>query len=67
MGPPMSFTIDGKQYITVTGAPGSGNPFGGGGGGRGAANAPHEPAKLFVFALDGKESLDPPAASAPAN
>ena len=78
MGPPTSFTIDGKQYIAVTGAPGGGNPFGGaaggggGGGGRGAgkgapkggdakggdqAAAPRPPAKLWVFALDGKMPL----------
>ncbi len=67
MGPPISFVIDGKQYIAVSGAPGSANPFGGGGGGRGAANAPRQPAKLFVFALDGTESLDPPAAPPAAN
>ena len=65
MGPPISFVIDGHQYIAVSGAPGGGNPFGGGG--RGDANAPRKPAKLFVFALDGKESLDPPAAPAAAN
>ncbi len=61
MGPPSSFMLDGKQYITVTGAPGGGGGFGGGGGGgRGAGNAPaapHPPAKLWVFALDGKMPL----------
>ena len=71
MGPPISFMLDGKQYISVTGAPGGGNPFGGGsgggggaaGGGRGGAKgggAPEttrQPAKLFVFALDGKMPL----------
>ena len=62
MGPPISFTIDGKQYISVTGAPGNANPFGGGGGRGEAANTPHQPAKLFVFALDGKLPL--PAARA---
>ena len=46
MGPPVSFMIDGKQYIAVTGAPGAG-----------AANAPRQPAKLWVFALDGKLPL----------
>jgi len=48
MGPPISFTVDGKQYIAVTGGPG-------GGGGRGAAPggapAPARPANLFVLAL----------------
>lgn len=73
MGPPISFVIDGKQYISVTGAPGGGGgPFGGGGGGRGGADAtnnakggpaanapaaPRPPAKLWVFALDGKMPL----------
>ena len=69
MGPPVSFMLDGKQYITVTGAPGGGGGFGpggfagagaGAGGGRGAGNAPaapRPPAKLWVFALDGKMPL----------
>jgi PQQ-dependent dehydrogenase (methanol/ethanol family) len=52
MGPPISFMIDGKQYISVTGAPG-----GAAGGGRGAADGPRPPAKLWVFALDGKLPL----------
>src|SRR4029434_465698 len=33
MGPPISFSIDGKQYIAVTGGPGGGGGRGGGGGG----------------------------------
>ena len=53
MGPPISFVIDGKQYISVTGAPGAG----GGGRGAPAANAPRPPAKLWVFSLDGKMPL----------
>lgn len=66
MGPPISFVMDGKQYISVTGAPGGGNPFGGGAGaGRGGpggaakgGGAPaRQPAKLWVFSLDGKEPL----------
>ena len=69
MSPPMSFTIDGKQYISVAGAPGGAAGFGGGGGGRGGAQGgaaapttapaagPREPARLFVFTLDGKEPL----------
>ena len=60
MGPPISFMLDGKQYITVTGAPGGGGGFGGGGG-RGAGNAPaaapRPPAELWVFVLDGKMPL----------
>jgi quinohemoprotein ethanol dehydrogenase len=52
MGPPISFMLDGKQYISVTGAPG-----GAAGAGRGAPNAPRPPAKLWVFSLDGKLPL----------
>ncbi len=48
MGPPISFMIDGKQFISVAGAPG---------GGRGSNAAPRPPAKLFVFTLDGKQPL----------
>ncbi len=52
MGPPISFTMDGTQYIAVTAGPGGG----GGGAGRGAATPPR-PAHLFVLALDGKAPL----------
>ncbi|HET9215378.1 MAG TPA: hypothetical protein VFR18_00265, partial [Terriglobia bacterium] len=56
MGPPISFAIDGKQYIAVT----AGYPAGG----RGAAGgAPPRPANLFVLGLDGKAPL--PGAQAP--
>jgi quinohemoprotein ethanol dehydrogenase len=48
MGPPISFTFEGKQYIAVTGGPG------GAGGGRGGAGAPARPANLLVLSLDGK-------------
>jgi hypothetical protein len=63
MGPPISFTVDGKQYIAVTAGPG------GGGGGRGGAPrggapeaqtaAPAQPRMphLFVLGLDGKAAL----------
>ncbi len=55
MGPPISFMIDGKQYIAVTGAPGGAPAAGRGPGGPGGgANAPRPPAKLWVFSLDGK-------------
>ena len=47
MGPPMTFMLDGKQYVAIAGGPppvpgaGRGGPGGGGGaGGRGAAPAP---------------------------
>ena len=53
MGPPMTFLIDGKQYIAVSGGPQ-------GGGGRGAAGgtppAP-QPAHVLFYALDGKAPL----------
>jgi quinohemoprotein ethanol dehydrogenase len=52
MGPPISFTLDGKQFISVAGAPG-----GAARGGRGSNAAPRPPAKLFVFALDGTQPL----------
>ena len=48
MGPPISFMIDGKQYISVTGAPG------GGGGSGAAATASRQPARLWVLSLDGQ-------------
>jgi quinohemoprotein ethanol dehydrogenase len=50
MGPPISFTIDGKQYIAVTGGPA-------GGGGRGAGATPPKPANLLVLGLDGKAPI----------
>jgi len=55
MGPPISFTIDGKQYISVAGGPA-------GGAGRGAANtgaaapAP-QPAHLLLLTVDGKAPI----------
>ena len=61
MGPPISFTIDGKQYISVAGGPAGGGGFGGGG--RGAAKAgdapapPPQPAHLLVLTLDGKAPI----------
>ena len=69
MGPPISFTVDGMQYISVTGGPQGGGGFGAGGGGRGASKAgdapapPPQPAHLLVLALDGKA----PIPGAPAN
>ncbi|HEY6340944.1 MAG TPA: PQQ-binding-like beta-propeller repeat protein [Bryobacteraceae bacterium] len=67
MGPPVSFTIDVKQYISVAGGPPGGGAFGGGG--RGAAKGgdtpapPPQPAHLIILALDGKA----PIPGAPAN
>jgi quinohemoprotein ethanol dehydrogenase len=48
MGPPISFTIDGTQYVAVTGGPGAA------GAGRGGTS---RPANLFVLTLDGKAPL----------
>jgi hypothetical protein len=67
MGPPISFTIEGKQYISVTGGPAAGDGLGGGG--RGASKAgdapapPPQPAHLLILTLDGKA----PVPGAPAN
>ena len=58
MGPPMTFMLDGKQYITLQGGQGAaGSGFGGG------AASPITP-KLLTFVLDGKAPLPeaPPAA-----
>jgi len=71
MGPPISFTMDGKQYVAVTAAQGGGSAAGGGrgaGGGGGAGGGPApapRPANLLVLALDGKAPI--PAATPPTN
>jgi len=62
MGPPITFVIDGKQYIVVSGGP---RGAGGRGGPPGAAPAgPRQPAHLVAFVLDGTAPL--PAAAVPA-
>jgi hypothetical protein len=67
MGPPISFAIDGKQYICVSGGPQGGAAAAGGG--RGAPTGgdqpapPPQPAHLIVLALDGTA----PIPGAPAN
>jgi PQQ-dependent dehydrogenase (methanol/ethanol family) len=68
MSPPMTFMIDGKQYVAVTGGPANAPPqqFG-----EDASPAPAPttvklaPSRLLVYALDGKAKL--PAGPAPAN
>jgi PQQ-dependent dehydrogenase (methanol/ethanol family) len=80
MGPPMTFMLDGKQYVAIAGGPpqvggGRGGP-GGGGGGRGAAPAPGappaapapppQPSRLLIYTLDGKATLPGAPAAAPA-
>jgi quinohemoprotein ethanol dehydrogenase len=64
MGPPITFAIDGKQYIAMMGgsggtqSPGTTNP--------GAVTTPQKP-MLLVFGIDGKAELPKPsAAPAPA-
>jgi len=71
MGPPMTFMLDGKQYVAIAGGP---PQVGGGRGGRGAGpapaapTAPPQPSRMLVYALDGKATLPaPPAAAAPGN
>lgn len=61
MGPPMTYELDGKQYLTVAGgAPAA--PGRGGASGREAAG-PAQPPHLLTFVLDGKAPL-PAAAGA---
>lgn len=74
MGPPMTFMLDGKQYIAVAGGPPQAGGGRGGRGGRGAGApgavpaapaAPPQPSRLLIYALDGKATLPaPPAAPA---
>jgi hypothetical protein len=60
MGPPITFAIDGKQYIALMGgsggtqSPGTANP--------GAVTTPQKP-MLLVFGLDGKAELPKPGAA----
>jgi quinohemoprotein ethanol dehydrogenase len=76
MGPPMTFMLDGKQYVAIAGGP---PQAGGGRGGRGAAAggaapggppaapaAPPQPSRLLIYALDGKATLPAPPAPAAA-
>ena len=51
MGPPITFMLDGKQYIALLGGTGQA------GGGRGGDAAPAMKPRLLVFALDRKEGL----------
>ena len=77
MGPPMTFMLDGKQYVSVAGgppvAPGAGRGGGNGGNPPGVVAppapgappaAPAPPSRLLTFVLDGKMPL--PVAPAPA-
>jgi quinohemoprotein ethanol dehydrogenase len=61
MGPPITYQIDGKQYVALMGGLG-GSAFG-----PGASDAKVEhPPLLFVFELDGKTPMPAPAAPPPA-
>ena len=64
MAPPITYEIDGKQYVALMGGLGMRAAAAGG---RGGANAPVDNAPmLFVFTLDGKAELPKPAPPAPA-
>jgi hypothetical protein len=53
-GPPMTFMLDGVQYLMVAGGP----PGGGGRGGRGAApQGPPQPSRLLALRVDGTTPL----------
>jgi len=62
LGPPITVTIDGKQYIFVAGGPPGASAFGQ------APPGQRAPAHLFALELDGKTPLPtaPPPAQAPA-
>jgi quinohemoprotein ethanol dehydrogenase len=61
MGPPITFSVDGKQYVALAGGIGPLQGFGG----RGPA-APALKPQLLVFTLDGKAELPKAGATAPA-
>jgi quinohemoprotein ethanol dehydrogenase len=55
IGPPMTFLLDGKQYIAVQAGQGPGQPQGFGGGTAPNPKGPPPPApKLILYGLDGK-------------
>jgi quinohemoprotein ethanol dehydrogenase len=54
IGPPMTYLLDGKQYVAVMGGQGPGQPQGFGGGTPPNPKGPPPPApKLMIFAIDG--------------
>jgi PQQ-dependent dehydrogenase (methanol/ethanol family) len=69
MGPPITYMVDGRQYVTVLGGRGTGAIAGGGGAGRGGgpggADAPggaappatSAPPRVMTYALDGTAPL----------
>jgi hypothetical protein len=71
MGPPMTFMIDGKQYVVVAGGPAQAGGRGGQGGGQGKQEkqaGPPARSRLLALVLDGTTPLPgvPPSAPAPA-
>jgi quinohemoprotein ethanol dehydrogenase len=60
LGPPMTFMIDGKQYIALAGSPA--NAPAGFNSDPVETKVPLPPAKLLVYALDGKAKLPTPSA-----
>lgn len=56
MGPPMTFMIDGKQYVAVAGGP-SNAPSEFGTEAESKPGTPLGPSRLLVYALDGKTTL----------
>ena len=56
MGPPMTFLLDGKQYVAVAGGPPV-PPGGRGGTPNATPAAPAQPSRLLAFVVDGKATL----------
>jgi len=66
MGPPITFLVDGKQYIALMG--GTGGTASPGQNGTNGAPPPKQKPQLLVFGLDGKAELAKPGtAPAPAS
>ena len=62
MGPPITFMVDGKQYIALMGGNGGAPSPGQTGAPAGAAPSPVKP-RLMVYGLDGKAEVPKPAAA----
>ncbi len=65
MGPPISFTMEGKQYVAVTGGPAASGGRGAPGGAADGQTAAPRLAHVLVLALDGNAPLPWPQRSAP--
>ena len=67
MGPPITYMLDGKQYISLAGGTGApANPAGGGGGAGGARGAEPLPPDLAGAAAQGQRANAPATPPAPA-